>query len=77
MGEQLVGVSVGPDDIDPGLAENPHEPLAQQHGIVGDDDSQGCGTRVFDSGWCDTSGFEGCNGFAHTPSVGGVTVEAG
>ena len=46
LGEQRVGVAVGADRLEPGLVEEPHEPLAQQHGVLGEHDAQGAASGI-------------------------------
>ena len=42
---QLVGVGGEPDDLEPGLLEQPRQPLAQNDGVVGDDYPHGISAR--------------------------------
>ena len=39
-GEQRVGLAVGGDGLETGLVEEPYEPLAQQHRILGEHDAK-------------------------------------
>ena len=43
LGEQGFRVAVGADGLEAGLVEQPDETLAQQHGVVGDDDAEAGG----------------------------------
>ena len=46
LAHQLLRVAGLPDDLHPGLLEQPHDPLAQQHRVLGDDYAHGITART-------------------------------